>query len=218
MATDRLRGFFGIIFVSSVLFVGSTVPTLAAWFWCKTATNVCENHPTDDHGAPITEGSACISYCSGRGAGWRATNFDTTSWIDRSGSAVGDECPDVRTRALQPAPSTPSSAPATQTLYNPLGADATIPDLIGRIIKSITGVMGALALLAFTYGGIRWLTAYTDEGLKEAKSTLKHAIIGLIIIFFAYTLASILISLFAAPPDAPSTSTTPPAASTPPAV
>ncbi len=209
MIRVRIRGLAWVALLSPLLFMGSSAPTFAAWCWCKTAANVCENHTTDGTGAPITVQGACNSYCSGRGAGWRATNFDTT-WIDRSGPAVNNECVDVRARTAQASPAA-DTTPTSQTLYNPLGTDVTIPEVIGRIIKSITGIMGALALLAFTYGGVRWLTAYTDDGLNEAKSTLKHALIGLIIIFFAYTLASILLSLFAAPPAVSAPPTTPPA-------
>jgi amino acid transporter len=116
---------------------------------------------------------------------------------------IQDRCPDPNARRSQTANSNNSgsasseaTAPARQDLYNPLGADVTIPDVIGRIIRAITGVIGSIALLAFVYGGIRWMTAYTDAGVEVARNTLKNAFIGLLLIFFAYTLSSLLLSLF----------------------
>lgn len=81
-----------------------------------------------------------------------------------------------------------------QALYNPLGS----PDLrvvIGRIIKALLGLSGALALLMFIWGGFQFLLSQGDTGkIKKGKDTLIWASLGLVLIFTAYTLISALIN------------------------
>ncbi len=69
--------------------------------------------------------------------------------------------------------------------------------IIGRVIRGVLGIVGSIALLMFVYGGIRWIAAGgSDENVKAATTILRNATIGLLLIFFSYTLVSAFLSLF----------------------
>ncbi len=75
------------------------------------------------------------------------------------------------------------------TIKNPLeGAGVTSPQLlIGRVINSILGVVGSLALVMFVYGGLIWMTSSgSSDQVKKGKDILIWAVVGLVIIFSAY--------------------------------
>ena len=79
------------------------------------------------------------------------------------------------------------------SLPNPLTTDGkagpTIPELIGKVIKAVLGIVGSLALVMFIYGGITWMTsAGNAEKVQKGKDILVWAAIGLIIIFTSYVL------------------------------
>ena len=66
--------------------------------------------------------------------------------------------------------------------------------LINRIIKTIIGVVGSLALAVFVYGGILWMTsAGNEKRVTDGKNAMLWAVIGLIVIFFAYTVVSFIL-------------------------
>lgn len=80
----------------------------------------------------------------------------------------------------------PSTRPLT--LPDPLGG-ADLPRVIGRVISTFLGMVGALALLVFVYAGTRYMTAAgSEDAIKTAKDTMKFALIGLAIIIFAYVI------------------------------
>jgi amino acid transporter len=87
----------------------------------------------------------------------------------------------------------PSGPGTSVTLPDPLGG-ITIPEMVGRIIRSFTGVAGAIALLMFVWGGVKWIISGGKEGeVKEAQQILRNATIGLILIFGAYFFTSAVI-------------------------
>ncbi len=79
---------------------------------------------------------------------------------------------------------------------NPLGTGVnaeTVPGLINRVIIAILGIVGALALLMFVWGGLLWMTsAGNADQVKKGRDTLVWASIGLLIIFASYTLVTTL--------------------------
>jgi hypothetical protein len=81
-------------------------------------------------------------------------------------------------------------------LDNPLGATVDSPQvLIGRVINSILGVVGSLALLMFVYGGLTWmLSSGNQEKVKKGKDIIIWSAIGLAVIFMAYAATSLLIN------------------------
>lgn len=91
-------------------------------------------------------------------------------------------------------PTVSSSAPIR--LFNPLGRDTDIPAFIGRGIRGVLGVIGAVALLMFVYGGVTWMTAGDSKRVDDAKNIIKNSVIGLLLIFFSYNLIGIFFDFF----------------------
>lgn len=88
------------------------------------------------------------------------------------------------------APARTDYSPASFHYNNPLGT-TSIPDLVGRLIRSLLGVVGALFLAMFIYGGVLWSTAGGDpKQVQNAKTTLVNAVIGIIVIAFSYAIVS----------------------------
>lgn len=66
-------------------------------------------------------------------------------------------------------------------------------ELLGNISRWILGISGSLALLYFIYGGFMLLTSRgSEEQITKGKTILSRAIIGVIIIFGAYTAVEFL--------------------------
>lgn len=80
-------------------------------------------------------------------------------------------------------------------LYNPLGTDIGVAEFISRGIRTVIGFVGALALLMFVYGGVMWMTAGDSKRVDTAKEILKNSTIGLLLIFFSYSIVSVVFSL-----------------------
>jgi len=79
-----------------------------------------------------------------------------------------------------------STALAEAGLDNPLGTD-DVRVLIGRVIKAILGISGALALVMFIWGGLIWMTSQGEKDrIQKGQKTLSWAVIGLAILFVSY--------------------------------
>ena len=67
---------------------------------------------------------------------------------------------------------------------------ATISDLeliIGNVIKAALGLAGIVLFVLLLVGGFKFITSGGDpKALESAKSTLTHAVIGLVIILVSY--------------------------------
>ncbi|MFH1404786.1 MAG: pilin [Patescibacteria group bacterium] len=82
-------------------------------------------------------------------------------------------------------------------LCNPLQTD-DVRVVVGRVIQAIIGLSGVLAFAMFIWGGFMWLiSAGNPERVKQGKDTLIWALIGLVVIFTAYTLVTQLIEALA---------------------
>jgi hypothetical protein len=80
------------------------------------------------------------------------------------------------------------------SITNPLGVDSP-QTLIGRVINSVLGIVGSLALVMFVYGGLIWMTSSgSSEQVKKGKDILIWAVIGLVVIFSAYGLVRFVIT------------------------
>ena len=76
------------------------------------------------------------------------------------------------------------------TLPLPL-SNISFPSLIGRVLNTLLGIVGAVALLMFVWGGFQWMTAAGNaEQSGKAKKTLVWASLGLIAIFGSYAILS----------------------------
>ena len=87
-------------------------------------------------------------------------------------------------------PLTAYAAPAAPTgqygLKDPM-AGKSIPEVIASVIRFGLGMVGALFLVYFLYGGFMWMTAGGDvKKVQKAGQTLTQAVIGLFVIMISY--------------------------------
>ncbi len=81
-------------------------------------------------------------------------------------------------------------------LTNPLNFK-TVPEIISSILRAAIGIVGALALLVFIYGGFVWLTSGGDSAkVTQGKEAMKWTAIGLVVIFTSYGLVRFVIGAF----------------------
>jgi hypothetical protein len=147
------------------------------------------------------------------------SNLGEGSWEDDSGAKcagkkklVGDtlKCccgKDVpNPNATDQTPSSTNNTPAQvvgsvrsdyKTLTNPLGPTSwtlsDLPTIIGRVIRAVLSIIGAIALLIFVYGGFVWMTAAGNEAkVAQGKNILLWATIAIIIIFLSWILVAFM--------------------------
>ncbi|HLD00005.1 MAG TPA: hypothetical protein VJC11_03530 [Patescibacteria group bacterium] len=78
------------------------------------------------------------------------------------------------------------------SLENPIGTDDPRV-FIGRMIRGILGLSGAVALLFFIYGGFLYLVAQGEqERIQRGKQTIVWATLGLVVIFGSYAFLNYL--------------------------
>ncbi|PIR93767.1 hypothetical protein COT97_04870 [Candidatus Falkowbacteria bacterium CG10_big_fil_rev_8_21_14_0_10_39_11] len=76
-----------------------------------------------------------------------------------------------------------------------IGTDKSIPDVIGGILKVLLGIVGALALVMFIYGGVMFMFSEGDSGrVKTARDILIWAALGLLTVFASFTVLNFVIS------------------------
>lgn len=178
------------IFIVFSLFVISAQNTIAAEsFYCK-----------------CSSGSTLIS-CHG--------NFDTLYAFTSEPSCVGcvgiagDIASDAECEALLTTNNTTAAAntsatsktkiPTSTRLDNPLEGNITdINSIVGNIIKTVLGVMGAFVLLMIVYGGFTWLTAAgSPEKVKSGANTIMWAVLGAVVVLGSYFLLTTVLGILA---------------------
>jgi len=158
---------------------------------------------------PIALAESCQCLCGDEGTleGCQPTPNDCQTTCDNESgtsntksvcneSCSGDVSQDDKKSGPPTATGTSSRASATLTLTNPLGGARDINVIIGRIAKAMITLAGALALLAFIWGGIQMMASGGVAAKHEkGKQTLIWATVGLVLIFTAYTLVNTVISV-----------------------
>lgn len=77
---------------------------------------------------------------------------------------------------------------------SPVG-DTDVPTIIGNVIKAVLGIIGAVALFMFVYGGILLLSSGgRQDQIKKGKDVLIWAIIGIAVILTSYAVVSFVIA------------------------
>jgi len=75
-------------------------------------------------------------------------------------------------------------------LTNPISS-RTLNDVAAKAIKTVLGIVGALSLVAFVYGGVVWLTsAGNPERVQTGTRAMLYAAIGIIVIFTSFAILS----------------------------
>lgn len=97
------------------------------------------------------------------------------------------------TTGLASSPNCPPGTPAgTVCLANPIRV-TTLPEFVNNVISIAVGMVGALALLVFVSGGLRWLTSSGEPAkIQAGKDAMKWAAIGLVIVFTSYALVNFI--------------------------
>ncbi|MBI5072055.1 hypothetical protein HZB93_04195 [Candidatus Falkowbacteria bacterium] len=81
---------------------------------------------------------------------------------------------------------------------SPLGM-VSPTQILGRVIKAVLGILGAIALFMFVWGGQGWMmSGGNPEKIKAARATLIWAVIGMVVIFLSYAAVDFILSAFGA--------------------
>lgn len=125
------------------------------------------------------------------------TCSDGTKTVQPDCGACATNC-SVSGTTVTACDATGSSCPSgVVCLTNPLGASgiSTPQQLIGKVINSVLGVVGSLALIMFIYGGLVWMTsAGNTEKVKKGREIIIWSAIGLFVIFASYALVRFLLA------------------------
>lgn len=79
-----------------------------------------------------------------------------------------------------------SAKPGRYGLTDPLNG-VSIPQLIGGVVRFAMGLLGALFVVMFVYGGILWMvSAGEPKKIATAQKTLVYAFAGLVVVGLAY--------------------------------
>lgn len=96
-----------------------------------------------------------------------------------------------------PEPGSSEAPPPTRTpgefgYVNPLGT-VNLNVVLGRIIRTVLGFVGALFLAMFVYGGTQWMLAGGDaKKVESGRKTLINAVIGMAVVAVSYSVISII--------------------------
>lgn len=84
--------------------------------------------------------------------------------------------------------------------FNPVSAPGTFPAIINTVFSASLGFLGVVALLAFIWGGLIWMTSGGDTAkIMKAKKTMTWAVAGLVIIFAAFSILTLIFNAFGYP-------------------
>ena len=71
-------------------------------------------------------------------------------------------------------------------------------DFVGNIVKGLLGLTGTVTVIMMVYGGLLWMTASGNEkAVGQAKQIILWTAIGLVLVFFSYTILSFLFNSLA---------------------
>lgn len=79
---------------------------------------------------------------------------------------------------------------------SPIGA-VSPTQILGQVIKTVLGILGAIALFMFVWGGQGWMmSGGNPEKIKTARATLVWAVIGMVVVFLSYAAVDFVLSAF----------------------
>lgn len=74
-----------------------------------------------------------------------------------------------------------------------LQSSARADNIIGSIIKTVLSLLGIIFLILMIFSGYQWMTAGGNEDqVSQAKSRIKNAVIGVIIVIMAYAITAFI--------------------------
>ena len=76
-----------------------------------------------------------------------------------------------------------------------LGKQNDLKQTLATIINIALGFLGIIAVIIVMYGGFKWMTAAgNEEQVGEARKLIVGGVIGLLVIFMAWAIASFVVS------------------------
>lgn len=73
--------------------------------------------------------------------------------------------------------------------YDTTGGDTKLASILGLVVQGFLGLLGVIFVILIVIAGNKWMTAAgEEEKVREAKDTIRRAIIGLIIIVGAWAI------------------------------
>lgn len=73
-------------------------------------------------------------------------------------------------------------------------AEITALAITGRLIQVFLSLFGIIFFILMIYGGYKWMIASgREEEIKNAKDTIRSAIIGLVIVIMAYAISFFIV-------------------------
>ncbi|MBU2575722.1 pilin [Patescibacteria group bacterium] len=70
-------------------------------------------------------------------------------------------------------------------------AEGSLLETIGNIINVILGFVGIVFFIQLFWAGFRWMTSSgNEEVIKEAKGTIRTAVIGIVVVFSAFLITN----------------------------
>ena len=182
------------------------IPSACSYCFCKFKTGAppasCAGKTTWIHAMGVA--ANCPALCIAKGldpAGDAVRNYnDHCNYKPTDGCTKplngGGKCDEElgKLQAVQDAAAFQAGHGTPLSLLLPLG-DLSVSNLIGRVIRQILSVVGALALVFFIWGGLKYMTAAGDEKkVKEARDMIVAAVSGLAAIFLSYAVLTLLIN------------------------
>ncbi len=183
-----------------------TIPSACSYCFCKYKTSVspasCAGKTTWIHA--MGAAANCPALCTS--AGLDSDGDAVLRYNDKCNFKLTDGCTKPlngggkcdeelgKLQSAQDAAAFQAGHGTPLSLLLPLG-DLSVSNLIGRVIRQILSVVGALALVFFIWGGLKYMTAAGDEKkVKEARDMIVAAVSGLAAIFLSYAVLSLLIN------------------------
>lgn len=95
-------------------------------------------------------------------------------------------------------PYTPENQGALETFFHQRIGLANLDSTLTGFVTVFSLILGALAILYLLYCGIRYITANGNQDtIKQARSGIVFAVLGIIIVTSAYTIIQVLSGLAA---------------------
>lgn len=154
--------------------------------------------PTTGNAVPDAQGQCCttVSSCIAKPATTACGTGTVQVACNTFSACPGGSATGAGGAAAGGSPAPYPAGPPSQavSLPDPLGG-MSIPQVAGGLIKTFTGIAGAIALLMFVYGGIMYILSGGDgEKVKGAVTILRNSAIGLVLIFGAYFFTAAIVS------------------------
>ncbi len=102
------------------------------------------------------------------------------------------------TTGIDKAFNTNANSPLDATAVQGAGYNnkATFSTILGTILTMVLGLIGVIFLILAFAGGYTWMMAGgNEEKVGEAKKTIEHAIIGIVIVLSAYVISRFIVEV-----------------------